>query len=75
MAASHDLRNLRQKFNHPYSEEERALFARYVEQRAACRPAACTNGPQCWVLEGPPALGNSQGPTCLGCRGHPRITD
>ena len=73
MAADDDLRNSRTKFNRSYSEADLALFARYVEERQAVRPKPCHRGVRCWVIEGPPALGAIGGPTCLGCKGRPRI--
>ncbi len=76
MATDADLRNSRTKFNRPYSEEELALFARYVERRAACRPAECTFGPQCWVALGPPGLTGQGGAgmaLCVECGKPPRL--
>ena len=70
MASDEDLRNSRTKFNRVYSEEELALFARYVERRAACRPHACTYGSLCWVQLGPPGLGNLS-KRCFECDGVP----
>lgn len=63
MATDTDLRNPRTKFNRVYSEEELAVFAQYVEQRAACRPTVCTYGARCWVAVGPPGL-TAAGPAC-----------
>jgi len=72
MASDNDLRNSRTKFNRVYSDEELALFARYVEKRAACRPAVCTYGARCWVALGPPALKTGGGmPHCVECAGMP----
>ncbi len=67
MAAGHDLRNSRTKFNRPYSEAELALFAQYVEQRAVCQPAACTREGRCWVLLGPPGLIHNKKYCCIEC--------
>lgn len=49
-----------------YTEEELALFARYVAARADLRPKGCTGAEMCWVEKGPPGLGGNH--TCLGCR-------
>jgi hypothetical protein len=68
---TNDLRNPREKNNRVYSEDELALFARYVARRTACRPHACTYGPLCWVQLGPPGLDSRNGGTCSGCNGLP----
>ena len=50
-----------------YTEEDRALFARYVAARAAPRPAGCNYGADCWVELGPPGMDTAAG--LLRCRG------
>lgn len=52
-----------------YSEADLALFARFREQRALCRPLACNGGALCWVERGPPAI-HRYG-TCRGCNRQP----
>ena len=47
-----------------YSDDDRALFAKYVANRADVRPKACVEGAMCWVECGPVAL---KGVVCRGC--------
>lgn len=55
-----------------YTPEELALFARYRDQRALCRPVTCAGGDDCWVTHGPPAFGGT-GNLCLGCKRMPSL--
>jgi hypothetical protein len=52
-----------------YDPVELERFARYIENRAACRPRKCRGGGSCWVSYGPPAI-TSKG-TCIGCHEKP----
>lgn len=68
MATNEDLRNSRSKFNRVYSEEELALFARYVKARRVCAPDACDDGVVCWARQGPPGMmGYGGALRCAGC--------
>ncbi len=52
-----------------YTPEDFALFARYREARAVCRPKKCTGSDNCWVDVGPPGLGSMC--RCAVCLGVP----
>lgn len=76
MADGDNLSTERTKFNRVYSEDELALFARYVDRRAACRPKACTRGPRCWVALGPPGYTSNRklkNGACVECGGAPGV--
>lgn len=59
--------------NNTYSDEQLAIFGRYVAQRAAVAPLECNGGTVCWVWLGPPgvksAAANRASLVCLGCGG------
>lgn len=66
MADQH-LRNSRSVFNRAYTEAELALFAEYLAERQAERPAECTYAAPCWVERGPPAMRSRDCLRCVGC--------
>lgn len=57
------------KFNpDKYTDEQRALFARYREHRLVLRPSGCVGHSPCWVEDGPPCYSKSiHDGSCLGC--------
>lgn len=58
------------KFDHEYSDADRALFAHYRENRSQLRPKECGAGDECWVLFGPPCYRtNGNLGDCAGCGG------
>jgi hypothetical protein len=65
-------RERHRRARHPrqYSDDDLAVFAQYIEQRALCRPQQCFNGQFCWVLLGP--RGISRDGLCLACNRAPR---
>jgi hypothetical protein len=48
-----------------YSDDERAFFATYRDERQLYAPPECHNGENCWVALGPPAI-TTRG-RCIGC--------
>lgn len=52
------------------TEAELALYQRYREHRADCRPKACTGAKDCWVEIGPPGYHHG---ACRRCGGYPRM--
>jgi len=55
-----------------YTEDQLALFARWRNVRATCRPANCCGGGNgCWVEGGPAAI-RSDNSQCVLCRQVPR---
>lgn len=62
---------MKHRHQREYSRDELAVFAEYVQFRAAARPAECHYGAGCWVTEGPPACNTNGGADsrCSGCGG------
>lgn len=57
--------------NAVYSKEQLAIFAAHREDRAACRPRNCRQGPRCWVEKGPAGWVTKDGGFCIECCGIP----
>jgi len=58
-----------------YEPSDLELYARYRDQRALYRPAACRGTGLCWVEQGPPAITGTGGNAarCKGCGDSPRL--